>query len=137
MAATPTQERPQPSRGRGQSVRERLLGAALLRFEAEGTLGATLEDIRRDARVSVGALYHHSPDKAGLAAALYTELTRDFQEGFLAELRAHADAEAGVRAGVRFYLRWVSANRAAARFLLGERPADEATLRTQNRSFFA
>jgi len=119
------------------SARERLLGAALARFAADGALGATLEDIRRQAGVSVGAFYHHFPDKSRLAAALYAELNKDFQDGFLAELRAHSGAEDGVKAGVRFYLRWVSTNRAAAAFLLGERPADDEALRGYNRRFFA
>jgi AcrR family transcriptional regulator len=119
------------------SARRRLLEAALARFAADGALGATLDDIRRQAGVSVGAFYHHFPDKSRLAAALYAELTKDFQDGFLAELRAHSDAEAGVKAGVRFYLRWVSSNRAAAAFLLGERPPDDEELRAYNRRFFA
>jgi AcrR family transcriptional regulator len=120
----------------GVSARDRLLAAALACFAAEGALGATLEDIRREAGVSVGALYHHFPDKAALAAALYVELTEEFQEGFLAELRAHSGAEDGVKAGVRFYLRWVSANRSAAGFLLGERPERDAALAERNRRFF-
>jgi AcrR family transcriptional regulator len=119
------------------SARGRLLDAALARFAADGALGATLEDIRSEAGVSVGAFYHHFPDKSRLAAALYAELTKDFQDGFLAELRAHSGAEAGVKAGVRFYLRWVSTNRAAASLLLGERPVDDAALRGYNRRFFA
>jgi AcrR family transcriptional regulator len=119
------------------SARERLLEAALARFAADGALGATIEDIRRQAGVSVGAFYHHFPDKSRLAAALYAELTKDFQDGFLAELRAHSGAEDGVKAGVRFYLRWVSTNRAAAACLLGERPADDEALRGYNRRFFA
>ncbi len=119
------------------SARERLLQAALARFDADGAVGARLEDIRREAGVSVGALYYHFPDKAGLAGALYAQLTSDFQNGFLAELRSRAGAEDGVKAGVRFYLRWVSANRSAAAFLLGERPADDAELRAHNRLFFA
>jgi AcrR family transcriptional regulator len=118
-------------------ARDRLLRAALARFDADGALGAKLEDIRREAGVSVGALYHHFPDKTGLAATLYGELTGEFQTGFLAELRTHADAEGGVRGGVRCYLRWVSSNRAAAAFLLGERPAADAALRERNRRFFA
>jgi AcrR family transcriptional regulator len=139
MVATPVSpasasRSPQP---RAVSARERLLGAALTRFDAEGALGATLEDIRRDAGVSVGALYHHFPDKAGLAGALYAELTGDFQDGFLAELRSRSSAEDGVKAGVRFHLRWVSANRSAAAFLLAGRPVEDAELREHNRSFFA
>jgi AcrR family transcriptional regulator len=125
------------ARRRSRSARERLLAAALVRFEADGAVAATLEDIRRGAGVSVGALYHHFPDKAGLAAALYAELTHDFQHGFLAELGTHPGAEPGVQAGVRFYLRWVSSNRAAAGFLLGGRPREDAELRAHNRAFFA
>jgi AcrR family transcriptional regulator len=119
------------------SARERLLRAALVRFHDDGALSATLEDIRREAGVSVGTLYHYFPDKAGLAAELYVELLGQFQDGFLAELRAHASAEEGVKAGVRFYLRWVSSNRAAAALLLGERPRAHATLRDRNQRFFA
>lgn len=122
---------------RGVSARTLLLEAALARFDADGALGATLEDIRGEAGVSVGALYHHFPDKAALAAALYVELTGEFQDGFLAELRAHPRAEDGVKAGVRFYLRGVSANRAGAAFLLGGRPENDAALRERNRPFFA
>ncbi|MGO9791613.1 MAG: TetR/AcrR family transcriptional regulator [Solirubrobacteraceae bacterium] len=118
-------------------ARERLLRAALEQFDKQGTLAATLEDIRGEAEVSVGALYHHFPDKTGLASALYVDLTRAFQEAFTARLRASPGAEEGVRAGVRTYLGWVSANRAAAAFLLGERPADDSALREQNRPFFA
>ncbi len=110
--------------------------AALERFDADGAMGATLEDIRRDAGVSVGALYHHFPDKSGLASALYLELAARFQTGFLAELRAHPGAEEGVKAGVRFYLGWVSENRAGAAFLLEARP-DDGALSEQNRRFFA
>jgi len=126
-----------PADGRGGTARERLLASALSHFAAEGTLSATLEDIRREAGVSVGALYHHFQDKTGLAAALYVALTAEFQEGFVAELRSHEGAEEGVKAGVRFYLRWVSANRNSAAFLLGGRPAEDQQLREHNRSFFA
>src|SRR5262249_7233974 len=59
----------------------------------------------------------------------------DFQDGFLSVLRASPAAEAGVKAGVRFYLRWVAGNRAAAAFLLAWRP-DDAALRERNRRFF-
>jgi|SRR5216683_3672142 len=121
---------------RGAAGRERLLQAALEQFAADGAIAARLEDIRGRAGVSVGALYHHFPDKRALAAALYVELMDEFQAGFLAELRAHSAAEDGVRAGVHCYLRWVSANRPAAAFLLHERPADDRELRARNHPFF-
>jgi AcrR family transcriptional regulator len=121
---------------RARSARERLLEAALTRFAHDAPVAVSLEDIRRQAGVSVGALYHHFPDKAALVDALYLELTQRVQEEFVAELRAQSSAEDGVKAIVRLYLRWVSSNRAAAGVLLGHRP-DEAALRELNRSFFA
>lgn len=116
-------------------ARARLLEAALVRFAADPPVAVTLEDIRRAAGVSVGALYHHFEDKTALVDALYLELTRRVQEMFLAELHAHASAEDAVKAIVRLYLRWVSDNRAAAGLLLGHRP-DQLALRDLNRPFF-
>ncbi len=128
----------------GRGARERVLRAALERFGREGALAATLEDVRRDAGVSVGALYHHFPDKAALAEAMYIEILAGFQDGFMAVLREHEDTEAAVRAGVRFHLRWVSENRDAAAFLTAAygrgAPSSKPTgaaLAERNRRFFA
>jgi AcrR family transcriptional regulator len=118
------------------SARERLLRAALMRLGADGLVAVSLEDIRREAGVSVGALYHHFADKTALVDALFLELTEDFQAGFLAALRAHPVAEEGVEAGVRFYLGWVSRQRTGASLLLSHRP-EGAALRDRNREFFA
>lgn len=122
---------------RRTSARELLLAAALRKFGERGVLEPTLEEIRRAAGVSVGALYHHFPDRSHLVGALYVELTADFQDGFVAELRAHPGAREGVEAGVRHYLRWVSANRRAAAVLLAQRPARDPALRDRNRDFLA
>jgi AcrR family transcriptional regulator len=118
------------------SARDRLLEAALDRFGADGPVAVSLEDVRLQAGVSVGALYHHFADKSALIDALYVELTEDFQTGFLAELRAHPTAEGAITSGVAYYLRWVTRNRAGARVLLGHRPDDDA-LRELNRAFLA
>jgi AcrR family transcriptional regulator len=105
------------------------------RFAADGAIAATLEEIRRDADVSVGALYHHFPDKPALAAAVYAQVMSEYQAGFLAMLRSHAVAEAGIRGGVAHHLGWVSANRSEAALLLGDR-LDSTELRDANREFF-
>lgn len=118
------------------SARERLLAAALAQLEIQSPVSVSLEAIRREAGVSVGALYHHFPDKAALLNALYLELTARVQEEFLSELHHHPAAVDGVKAIVRLYLHWVTRNRAAASVLLGSRPADPA-LREMNRRFFA
>src|SRR5579859_6146119 len=125
----------QARRGRQRSARDRLLAATLHKLAAQSPAAVSLEEIRRAAGVSVGALYHHFADKEALIDALYLELTRQVQADFISELRAHPSAEDGVKAIVRSYLRWVSANQAAARVLLGHRP-ELPELRAMNREFF-
>ena len=53
--------------------------------------------------MSVGALYHHFPDKPALAAAVYAQLIGEFQMGFVAMLRDHDTAEGGIRGGVAYH----------------------------------
>lgn len=119
----------------GPTARDRLLEAARIRFAASGTLTPTLEEIRQQAGVSVGALYHHFPDKAALAAAVYARVMADYQAGFLVMLRRQATAEGGIRGGVEHHLRWVAAHRGEAELLLGDR-LDSPELRESNTEFF-
>ena len=105
------------------------------RFAADGAIAATLEEIRRDADVSVGALYHHFPDKPALAAAVYAQVMSEYQTGFVTMLRKHDTAEGGIRGGVAHHLKWVAANRSEAVLLLGDR-LDSAELQECNRAFF-
>lgn len=110
--------------------------SARQRFAADGALAATLDQIRRDADVSVGALYHHFPDKQTLAAAVYAQMMAEYQAGFVAMLRRRDTAEAGIRGGVAHHLRWVADNRGEAALLLGDR-LDSVQLQEANRVFFA
>jgi AcrR family transcriptional regulator len=121
---------------RAAGARRRLLAAALRRFGEEGAVAVSLEEIRQEAGVSVGALYHHFADKAALLDALYAEVTEPFQVGFLEVLRASPSAEDGVRRGVRYFLRWVQHHRHETAILLGSR-AESLALDELNRAFFA
>ena len=117
-------------------ARERLLQVARHRFAVDGALVPTLDEVRREAEVSVGALYHHFPDKPALAAAVYAQLMGEYQAGFVATLRTEDTAEGGIRAGVAYHLKWVAAHRGESRLLLGDR-LDSAALRAANRDFFS
>lgn len=117
------------------SARDRLLVAALTQVGADGPVAVSLDEIRQQAGVSVGALYHHFADKTALIDALFIDLTTQVQAAFLAELRGHPTAQDGVKAEVRLYLQWVSNNRAGARILLGHRP-DSPELQELNGAFF-
>jgi AcrR family transcriptional regulator len=120
----------------GSDARSRLLEVARRRFAVDAALSATLDEVRREADVSVGALYHHFPDKLSLLTAVYAQLLGEYQSGFTAMLREHDTAEGGVRGGVEYHLRWVSAHRGEAALLLGSR-LDSEELRQANTAFFA
>lgn len=120
-------------------ARDQIVLAATRTFARDGALGSRLDDIRRDAGVSVGAIYHHFADKEALYAAAWTGALASYQTAFLEALRASANAEDGVRTAVEQQIRWVVTHRDAAIMLYGGRPggADaEERLATQNRLFF-
>ena len=115
------------------SARDRIVEAARTRFAADGVYAATLDDVRRDAGVSVGAVYHHFPDKERLAEAVWLDALERYQAGFLAALGASAGAREGVEGAVAYHLRWVASHREDAVLLFSARPS---TAREPNRAFF-
>jgi AcrR family transcriptional regulator len=96
--------------------RETILDAALESFTATGE--TAIADVRRRSGASVGSIYHHFGGKDGIAAALYVETLRRYQDGVLRALRRADSAEDGIEALVRHHLRWVGRNPGRASFLL-------------------
>ena len=118
-----------------------ILAAALDCFTERGFAATTVEEIRRRSGASIGSIYHHFGGKEGLAAELYVEGLRGYQQGFLRALERSDDAEAGVRAVVHHHLRWMERSPKLARFLMNRREtelavATEARVRELNRAFF-
>jgi AcrR family transcriptional regulator len=121
--------------------REAILDAALRAFTERGFAASTIDDVRRASGASVGSIYHHFGSKEGVAAALYVEGMRRYQEGFLEALTRERSARAGIQGVVRHHLAWIGANRELARYLLTHRTAEVARasdtqLRELNRDFF-
>jgi AcrR family transcriptional regulator len=104
--------------------REEILAAALAAFTEKGFAAATIEDVRSRSRASTGSIYHHFGGKEGLAAAIYVEGLRDYQQGFLRRLRSARDPERAVKEVVRHHLRWVERNSDLARFIFGRRETE-------------
>src|SRR5207248_9187409 len=102
------------------------LAAALASFTENGYDRTTVGDIRTRARATTGTLYHYFPGgKAEIAAALHVDCLRRYQEGAGSFLDGLGDdAEAGIRGGVRYHLRWIAAHPDRARFLLSDRPTE-------------
>lgn len=129
------------SNGRRRTGRRRdILRAALASFEALGYEAATIEDIRRRSRASIGSIYHHFGNKAGIAAALYAEGLEDYQAGLLARMRRSRTARGRITGVVRHHLAWAEANPAWSRYLMGMRALEavaaiEVRLREINQGF--
>lgn len=119
-------------------AREKLLDAALHLLARDGAHGPSLDAIRLEAGVSVGALYHHFPERSSLVAAVRLRLLEEYQRRLLALLAESDTAERGIRGGVHVHLAWCREHPDGARFLVdgGGAPADDA-LRRANRTFFA
>src|SRR5579863_3476481 len=106
--------------------RRAILDAALACFARRGFAATTIDDIRRAAGASIGSIYHHFTSKEQLAAALFVEGLRDYQDGLLEKLArerrgrrsARRTAKRGVTLIVEQYLAWVAANPDWARYLL-------------------
>ena len=120
------------------SRRDAILEAALDCFASYGFAKSTMDDIRVRAGASTGSLYHHFKSKEQLAAELYIEGVRRYQQGLSRELGRHDSAEAGIRGVVRHYLRWVERHPRWARYLSESRQAEfvgetEPSMRELNR----
>ena len=116
-----------------------ILDAALDVFTQRGYHGATIEEIRAASGASIGSIYHHFAGKQELAAALYLDGLRDYQQAFLEVLEQGGDAEATVKAIVENHLRWVAEHPKMASYLMNSREVDvaratEPELRTMNRA---
>ena len=147
MVRASTHARRDETRGFGgraaatEARRRDILDGALECFTRKGFDATTMADVHEASGASIGSIYHHFAGKEELAAALYATGLRDYQEGFLAELLAHDDAEQAVKALVRHHLRWVAAHRDLAAFLLQPRRPDvllasQAQVGDMNRRLF-
>jgi AcrR family transcriptional regulator len=122
--------------------RGEILAAALAAFCEQGVAATSIDEIRRRSGASVGSIYHRFPGgKDAIAAAVYLDGLRDYQNGFVEVLQHAPTTRGGVEAAVQHHLAWITDNADLARFiLLGRDPSTtalaEEPLRQLNRRFF-
>lgn len=101
-----------------EDLREKILGTALQLFTTKGYFNTSVQDIRRDADISIGAVYHHFLGKEDIAKALYSSLleksTREFQE----IMGRYDTAHDRCRAVMTLLLEWTESNPAEMEFML-------------------
>ena len=117
-----------------------IIRAALECFNRKGFTDASMQEIRQAAKASYGSVYHHFKSKEMLAAAVYMEGVKDFQDKMIAMLNNASGARDGIVGMVYCYLDWIEANPSWAKFLLTMRHADfmgdtEALIEMRNREF--
>ncbi len=122
------------------STAERISETALGLFATCGLAGTSMEQVRRDAGVSNGSLYHHFPSRSALAARLLVEGMNRSQQAVLDAVGSTDHAESAVRGVVTAQLGWVEAHTDWARLLFGDLPdevllAAEPTFSAQNRHY--
>lgn len=66
-------------RPRGEALKKQVLDAALRLFSERGYFNTSIHDIRREAGVSTGAIYHHFSNKEHLAKSLYDQLMGEME----------------------------------------------------------
>lgn len=113
------------------STKVRVLDAAARVFLTHGLAAASMDQVRQEAGVSNGSLYHHFPTKAQLADALYAQTLRGFHTSLLLPLSPRTAAQAGVKGLVRGYVQWVLAHPTQARLLNALRKSGELAVRQQ------
>lgn len=64
------------------STRDQVLRLALHLFTEHGYFNTSVHDIAREAKVSIGSIYHHFKDKEGIAKALFDQLVTRMGEAF-------------------------------------------------------
>ncbi len=97
--------------------RDGVLQAALACFSRQGTDATTVQDIQREARCSIGSIYHHFGSKEGIAEELFLDGIERFNRGMLRRLRRCSSASESVRAVVDYYCEWSTRHRDLARYL--------------------
>ncbi len=83
---------------RGADLRDEVLRTALRLFSRGGYFNTSIHDIRREAGVSIGAIYHHFGTKEKLARALYDELVVRMEGSIADAVGAHDDCRSRCQA---------------------------------------
>lgn len=112
------------------NTREIILEAALAEIAETNVDRATVAAICRRAGISNGSFFHFFATKDALLEALHERAIGDYQQAYLDLLaRSDRNAEAAVRAAVRFHLEWVEKRPELAQFM--QRPPHPRQQRTR------
>lgn len=103
---------------KGKDLRDRILSAALHLFSTGGYFNTSVHDIRRQADVSTGAIYHYFKGKEAIAESLYQELLSWLQREMADILARHDTAHDRCLAAIAHLFAMTEAHPEAMEFVL-------------------
>ncbi|MGE0153171.1 MAG: TetR/AcrR family transcriptional regulator [Reyranellaceae bacterium] len=118
-AVLPRKRRKYPPRRSSEARKEQILAAAILLFGRDGYHRTTVQDVAREADVSVGLIYQYFKDKEDLLFAAIGNIFDVYNREIPLVVAAHRDALSQFKAAIHAYCRIVDEHRGAA--LLGYR----------------
>lgn len=86
------------SNERLKNLRDAILETALRLFTSKGYFSTSVHDIRREANISIGAIYHHFSSKEEIAKAIYADLLESMSATMEAIVKDNASARDRSRA---------------------------------------
>ena len=98
--------------------RQEILDAALLLFSSKGFFGTSMQDIRKESGVSIGAIYHYFKNKEELATALYDSLLEQMTARTSRYLTSEETFENACRTLVRYLFAMAEEKPHVLQFLL-------------------
>src|SRR5512133_1142597 len=101
-----------------EDLRETILCTALKLFTTKGYFNTSMQDIRRDADISIGAVYHHFSGKEDIAKALYSDLLEKSTKGFQEIMGRYDTAHDRCRAVMALLFEWTESSPAEMEFML-------------------
>jgi AcrR family transcriptional regulator len=121
---------------------DRIAEVALRLFAVHGYAGIAMDEVRREAGVSNGSLYHHYRSRAELAARLLVNGMTDCQRNIMEILARSDHAHQGICEVVHGHLTWMQEHRELARLLYSDLSdevlvAAEPAFSEHNRSYVA
>lgn len=100
--------------------KKQIIKGALSCFNEFGVTETGMTDICARSETSIGSIYHHFKSKEQLAASVFLEGIKNYQEGCLEALEKQRKAKQGIAAVVSYHLQWVEGNPEWSRYLFRE-----------------
>jgi AcrR family transcriptional regulator len=113
--------------------RKQIITAALKCFTESGVADTSMNAICKRSKASIGSIYHHFKSKEQLAAAVYLDGIKDYQDGYIDVLEKQTDAKEGIARVIEYHLNWVVDHPDWSRYLFKER---HATFLGENKQIF-